>query len=121
MRDYSYYLDKAKEVQGFKFDNQIDQALGFKASMTTYLRQGKKNISDEKMIELAKLAGIDEATALIDLNYIRAPDNAKPLYTKIAEMIQQASMAALILTVSSAPALASEGVSESVLQYILWK
>lgn len=48
MRDYRFYIEKAKEKQGFKYDNQVDQALGFKGSMTTLITQGKRHSRNEK-------------------------------------------------------------------------
>lgn len=113
MRDYSYYLDKAKEQQGFKYDNQIDKALGFKGSMTTYLRKGEKSISQEKMLELAKLAGENPLIALIDHNILSSSGSVKKSYEKIskglAKTVHMLSVAGL-LTILPSVANAAEHV-----------
>lgn len=89
MRDYAYYLDKAKEKQGFKTDLEINQALGFKGSIASMLRKNKMNLSDDKMLELAKLAGESPLIALIDLNIMRSNGDAKKSYEKIYKGIEK--------------------------------
>jgi hypothetical protein len=112
-RDYEFYIARAKEAQGFKYDNQLDMALGFKGSMMAIVKKGNKHLSDQKMIELAKLAGIDEAIALMDLNIWRSGnDEVKNAYKGMAEKlkINLLNMFLGILTISflslSAPAMA---------------
>lgn len=113
-RDYSYYLDKAKEFQGYKYDNQIDNALGFKASMACILRKGKAHLSEEKMIELANLAGENDVRALMDWAVMRSSGSARSTWERALNQIQHhassfilAAVTAMIILFSSASAQAS--------------
>ena len=89
MRDYNYYIEKAKNVQGFKYDNQVDIALGFKGSMTTMLKKGKRHLSDESMFKLAKLADENPLIALVDLNFMRTDGEAKKSYKKLYDGLKK--------------------------------
>ena len=89
MRDYNYYLDKAKEVNGFKSDVQINRALGFKGSMASQLRNGKTHLSDESMFKLAKLADENPLIALVDLNFMRTDGEAKKSYKKLYDGLKK--------------------------------
>lgn len=93
MRDINFYLDTAKVQNGFKSDNELQRALGYKGAMVCYLRSGKTKISDEKMIELAHLAGQDEDQALMDLNMWRSPSPAvQKAYANILHKLSYAAM-----------------------------
>ena len=108
MRDYQFYFDKAKEKQGYLYDNQIDHALGFRGAMTTLLKQGKRHLSEESMISLARLAGIDPALALIDLGYMKTKGEARKTYASILQKIQAVFLiCAVLLGLSAAPAHAA--------------
>lgn len=92
MRDINYYLDKAKTVQGFKSDLQLNRELGFKGSMISFVRTGKSHLSDEKMIKLANLAKLDAEAALIDLNIWRTPPEAQKAYASILQKLEKATL-----------------------------
>lgn len=110
MRDYKFYIAAAKKEQGFLYDNQIDEALGFKGSMIHIVKKGKKHLSEEKMIELANLAGIDPELALLDLNLMRSKDTkAHPFYLKIAEQMAHICLVAGVLIGLSSPSHANIG------------
>lgn len=96
MRDYDFYLDKAKELNGFKYDNQIDAALGFKAAMACQLRKGKTHLSDDKMFALSKLAGENPLIALVDLNFMRANGEAKKSYKRMSVKLSKALQMVMI-------------------------
>ena len=98
MRDYSYYLDKAKDRNGFKYDRELDLALGFKGYMSCQLKKGKTHLSDDKMVELAELAGLDTEVALIDLNIWRSSSNrTRQIMEGILQKMPQ--MACLLIAV----------------------
>lgn len=101
MRNYEYYLEKAKQNQGFLYDNQIDEALGFKGSMTTMIKKGKRHLSDESMVKLAQLAGEKPEQALLDLNVWRAPDSVKSTYATILQKLTHTTAAICILAAST--------------------
>lgn len=113
MRDYDFYIEKAKEKQGFKYNNQVDAALGFKGSMTSMLRKGS-HLSPEKMLELAKLAGEDPLIALIDLHFLNSDGEVKKTYKKISKTLSQSLQIVMItwvLTMLPTLAHASENVT----------
>jgi len=98
MRDYNFYIEAAKTKQGFKYDNQIDSALGFKGSMINHVRKRNKQLSEESMIKLAELAGLDPLTAIADLNVLRSKGTAAhPLYQRIAEQVLHICLVAGVL------------------------
>lgn len=113
-RNYRFYIDKAKANQGFKYDKEVDMALGFKSSMTAMItKEGStKHLSEEKMMQLAALAGESDILALMDLHIMKAEnDDAKKAYTKILQKITAAVIAALgINALTSSHALAFSGV-----------
>jgi len=112
-RDYSFYIDRAKQVQGFKTDLQVNQALGFKGSVASLLRKSKMHLSDENMINLANLAGIDETVALMDLGILRCEGNAKKAYKRILEKMTAAALIALfIVALSGTPSMAENGLGK---------
>lgn len=98
-RDYRFYLDRAKENQGFKFDNEIDKALGFKGSMTSMILRHGKHLSDDKMIDLAKLAGMDETLALIDLQIWKSNGAPKAAYQQLLNRFISLSIIAALTVV----------------------
>lgn len=92
MKTIDYYLDKAKKNNDFKSDLALNRALGFKGSMVSNLRLGKTHISDEKMMELAILAGENPHEALLHLNEWRSPDTVKKVYAAILQNLSRAAM-----------------------------
>lgn len=117
MRSYEDYLTAAKQKNGFKFDSQVDEALGFKGSMTTYLKKGKRHLSDAKMVELARLANMDETIALIDLHYWRTKDDVRTqsVYKKLGDALRSGAIAlsVLLMVLSPTAAFAATGAAVS--------
>tara|TARA_R110002124_G_scaffold266813_1_gene433784 strand:- start:3661 stop:4203 length:543 start_codon:yes stop_codon:yes gene_type:complete len=106
-RDISYYLDKAKLEQGFKYDNQIDNALEFKGAVACLLRKAKMQLSPEKMVELSNLAKIDPAIALMDLAMWNTKGEANKTYAKILHKLSTTACAAIASAVVFTGAVAS--------------
>jgi len=109
-KDYCYYIERAKQQQGFKTDLQLNQKLGFKGSVTSLLRKGKMHLSDESMHKLAILANENPELALMNLNYMRAEGDAKNTYKKMIDLLRRSmhmlSVFAIIM-LSSAPSNAA--------------
>jgi len=101
MRDISDYMEAAKKEQGFKSDNQLNIALGFKGSTASFWRVGKSVPSDESMIELAKLAGINPLIALADLNIWRASGAAKTYYKEAKKTLEKATLSIALFALMS--------------------
>ena len=101
MRDINFYIDTAKEKQGLKSDNALNKALGFKGGMASFLRLGKTHLSDDKMIELARLGDLDETTALMDLNMWRASTPAvQSAYANILQKLTHATWVVAFVTLA---------------------
>lgn len=108
MRDYNYYIEKAKEKQGYLYDNQVDMALGFKGSVMCIIKKGGKHLSEDSMVKLARLAGIDPTVALIDLGYMKTDGEAKKTYAAILQKIMAVFLIAVsLIGFSNSPAQAS--------------
>ena len=65
------YLDIAKENHSIKADRQLSIALGLTHGQVNNFRKGKALPSDETMVKIAQLAGIDPEKALHELAYSR--------------------------------------------------
>ena len=108
MRDYNFYLDEAKTRQGYSTDKELNDALGFKGSIASMLRKSKTNLSEDSMIRLANLAGIDPITAIADLNVLRSKGTAAhPLYQRIAEQVLHICLVAGVIVGLSSPSHAN--------------
>lgn len=111
MRDIHFYIDQAKNNHNLKSDLQFSEAMGFKPSMASMLRRGKTHLSDEKMVELAKLAGIKPEIALADLHYWRAPKGLKLTYKKMRDAVAMLSIMLIISIGSASSAFAGTGLT----------
>lgn len=106
MRNIDYYMDLAKKKNNLPSDLALNRIMGFKSSVASQLRSGKMMLSEEKMIELCRLAEIEPSQGLLDLNYWRSTGPAKSIYKRLAEVAQTASLTCFALLISMAPALA---------------
>lgn len=116
MCDYTYYIDKAIKMQGFKYDYELADKLGFKPSMIARLRKNKAHIGEEKMIKLAELAGENDVKALMDYTIMRASGTSKKTWLKALNQIQQSVSSILfiaLLTVFMAPHPAQANISKA--------
>lgn len=102
-RNYRFYIDRAKEKQGFKYDKQVDAALGFKSSMTAVITKpgSTGHLSDEKMLELAALAGMSDIIALMDLHIWKADSEAEK--TAYKEILKRISVIIIAVSVCISP------------------
>ena len=131
-RNIDFYIDRAKNNQGLPSDLKLGQMLGYKGSFVSFLRKRKTLPSPEKMVELAKLADIDPAVALMDLAMWTSEGEAKKTYATILQKIT--AMVALtigVTAVTPSAAMASTGlitaaalfptVNGLICYSILWK
>ena len=116
-RDYRFYIDQAKAKQGFKFDIDVEKSLGFKSSMISIITKpnSHKHLSEEKMMELAALAGISDIIALMDLQIMK--NEGTPQQTAYKEILKRISLVlfAAFFVMQASPSLANG--KEGMLQY----
>ena len=94
------YLDIAKRRQGFTSDRQLSLALGFAGTSVHAFASHRAWPSDETMVKLAHLAGMDPLQALVDLNVWRAKSpEAVSLYQKLSDLVQKSKNIAAALLV----------------------
>ena len=91
MRTLIWYLDEAKEKQGFTSDRQLNHALGATGSLVTRYRSNKMAPSPKMMVKLAELAGVPPEIALADLGYWTNFDSeAADVYHEMASIVAKA-------------------------------
>ena len=115
MRDYTFYIEKAKKEQNFVYDNQLNLELGFKGSVCAQLRKNKMHLSEEKMIELAKLANESPLIALIDLNIMRSENNVKEHYKEISKGLEKTVLFVLITWVLTVLPSAAQAATSGII------
>jgi|GEM_PF-1888638 len=139
MRNIEWYVEEAQKNTGLNSLNKLAPAVGISTTSLSLIVRKRSFPADETMISLAKLAGVDEQTALMDLNVWRAPTpSIKKVYANILHKLSCAAMLVVLLFVSfvgtTSPASAAYQKSNSVfmensvipvmennVEYILWK
>ena len=100
-------IEKAKVNSGIRSDNQLAKAIGIAHTSLMRVRKGWGHLSDDNMIKLGKLAGVDETESLLLLNVWRSTGAAKEAYTGMLKRFAFISLSLTILCVFSAPSNAS--------------
>lgn len=119
-RDLEFYIDAAKKAQGYKSDLELGRALNFAGSGVSFWRKKKSLPNDQRMIELAKMAGIDPAVALIDLAMWRTEGETKQTYASILQKLQACILiGAAVIGLSGSPAHAKSVNSNHEILYIM--
>lgn len=95
-RNLDFYIDRARSNKGFKSDLELGRHLGFKGSAVSFWRVGKAFPSDETMVQLAALAGVDPAIALLDLNAWRSGGAAREAYNGMLKRLVGAGIVAAL-------------------------
>lgn len=104
MRTVSTYLEQALERSNLENHSEISRRIGVKPSAITRFKLGHALPTDENMLKLADLAGIEHAEALLDLNRWRAKsEEAKSVYVELAKRLGYLPAIALALAVFMAP------------------
>ena len=125
MRTYHDYLAAIRARHpDLKSDPRLAVALGLKQTAPFFWRHGRAFPSDDNMIKLADLAGVNPEEALADLNVWRAQSSeTRELYSRIAAKIKSSMAQVLIFGVTSAlvavssPASAEQTPHESTLHF----
>lgn len=89
MIDIDFYLDTAKRNRSIKSDAELSRSIGFKSNAVTFFRTRKSFPSDQTMIRIAELAGIDKGQALLDLNIWRTDGETRSAYMSMAAILAQ--------------------------------
>lgn len=105
MNSVSEYVEKARKNSGADSDRKVAQMLGLKGSAASMWRTGRTFPSDETMIRLAQVAGVDPYKALIDLNIWRSSGNVQAAYRKLAAMVNQQVVRGLVVLIAGLSAL----------------
>lgn len=111
MRTIQDYLEAAREHQHLGSDRQLAKKLGLAGGAVHHFRTGKALPSPDTMVKLARLAGLDEQVALVELAFMSTEGEAKGTYEKILKRISTFLPATLfgLLCMSSKAAFASTG------------
>lgn len=116
MRTIDDYMDTARKNHGFRSDRELSRALGFRGQAASNWRTKRAWPSDDVMVRLAEMAEIPPEEALLDLCVWRTGGTeAGPIYSKIADKVRAAAIAAIagagFLALASQPnsALAKNG------------
>lgn len=79
----SQLLDLARQRSGFATDTQLAQALGIAGPNIARFRKGHQFPSDEKMLTLCRLAGVDPHHGLVVLHIWKTQDDVQAVYRSI--------------------------------------
>ena len=89
-RDINWYCQRAKENGVYRSYRKLGGALGITEGSISQFRTGRAFPSDDTMVKLAKLAGVDPYVALLDLSTWRTKGEAQKAYAKILQKITAA-------------------------------
>ena len=104
-----WYIDRALDSSGAPSDRELSRRLGLGPTAINNYRIGRAWPSDEAMVKLAELAGVDPDIALLELNSWRAKEEAvRKRYSRLAKVLEKAgamvaATAIFIGTLLSAP------------------
>lgn len=85
------YMDVAKKRQGFTSNRQLSATLGLNPNSASHFVTRRAWPSDEVMVKLAELAGLDPLQALIDLNLWRQQSpQVRNIYASLSKIVSEA-------------------------------
>jgi plasmid maintenance system antidote protein VapI len=117
MRDFNWYVETAKQKNNLKSLRSVARELEITQSAFHGLVHKHSNPSDETMIKLAKLAGVEPSIALVERNVWMSSGEPKTAYAKILHTLQHATLAIFLAVVgitglstdaSASPALSND-------------
>lgn len=111
MHDIMFYVEKAIERGGIPSQRKLCEMLGVSHTVVTHWRRGGYP-TDETMMKLAAIAGMDPWTALLDLNIMRSEGAAQNTYRELLKKITVA-LIALMIFVGSNSAYAGNGLTSA--------
>lgn len=91
MRTIHDYMKLAKDRHAHASKRQLSIALGLVPSTLHYWDSQRFWPTDEAMIRLADMAGVDRLEALIDRNTWRAEGRAKSCYQQIGQILARSA------------------------------
>lgn len=106
------YLDRAKDRNSIQSDRKLSDALGHSQTAITQWRTRRAWPTDKVMVKLSKLAGIDPAEGLLDLNIWRSDGEAVSIYSRMKKAMHAAVVILVVsivgqLTIPAKQALAA--------------
>lgn len=91
-------LDRAKELHGIPSDYKLAQVLGVAKSAVNNYRVCRSHPDDRVVARLAELTELDAGDIAVWMQFERARDDqARALWRKIAERLQQGAVAAAVI------------------------
>ena len=101
------YVVLARQRRGLRSDRQLAKVLGISHNTVVHWRYSRCWPTEDNMLELAALAGVDQERALLDLSLWRTKsEGARTVYAKMADRLRQLA-SAKIVTVLAALILAA--------------
>ncbi len=91
------YIETAKAKNALKSDRKLSEKLGLKGSAVNSWKTRRAWPADDTMIELAKLADVDPADALLDLNIWRSKGEAISIYSSIRNAVRNSAVILLVM------------------------
>jgi hypothetical protein len=89
------YIDLAMANRRFSSERAFGRALGFKGNAVNHWRSKRAWPADATMIRLARMAGVDEVWALIELNIWRAQSTeVRAQYEALQRLVETSRSAA---------------------------
>lgn len=107
-RTVDFYIERAKDNSGASSDRKLGTLLGLSEIAVSNWRNGRSWPSDDVMVKLSKICGIDPDIGLLDLNLWRSSGDAKEAYARMLKKITVVIMAMIILVSSGNSAIAKQ-------------
>tara|TARA_B100001989_G_scaffold246915_2_gene218428 strand:- start:2834 stop:3220 length:387 start_codon:yes stop_codon:yes gene_type:complete len=105
------YIKVAIIRNNFRSKREFCRSLGLSPNITTAYNNGTLP-NDDTMIKIARLAGIDEETALLELAIWRNSGPAQKAFASILQKLTTACLLIAMVSALSSPALAAEKCKE---------
>lgn len=110
----SDYLDLARERQGLKSYSQLAKRLEISQPTISHFRRGIIFPSDQTMVRIAELAGIDAREALLDLSIWRCRDTAsRSVYQALMKDLKSSLKRPTAAALTGAMALTALSISDA--------
>lgn len=93
MKTLEFYIAKAQVNSGAATDTKLAALLDVSASYVCMMRTGKSIPSDDMMVKIANIAGVDKEEALLDLNVWRSSGSVKDAYANILRKLGHVAVA----------------------------
>lgn len=113
MRSPAWYIDEAKKRSGIQSDRKFSAFIGQSPNWVSQIKTGRALPSDDAMMKMAPLAGVQPWQALLDLCVWRTNGQTRAVYEDLQKKILPAILIALtaLSILGSRPALAADQVS----------